>query len=187
MTFEETQKIVMTMMALYPQTYRSYTDEQTLTVIQAWSMVFDDIPYEEVSNALMSFYKQSEKGFPPVPGELRKIVFDAHKAKTGTQTMTAMQAWDIVRPRLSKTAWDDENIQFNTLPPLIKQAIGSASTMRSWGQLPSDTVGTVIMSQFVRSYNAQAERQEQAERTDYKLLIGDTEHMKLLEELRGIE
>lgn len=101
--------------------------------------------------------------------------------------MTAMQAWDIVRPRLSKTAWDDENVQFNTLPPLIQKAIGSASTMRSWGQLPSDTVGTVIMSQFVRSYNALAERQEQAERTDYKLLIGDTEHIELLEELRRIE
>lgn len=186
MNMQETSKIVTVVKSAYPNYYRKYTDEETAMMIQLWQAVLDDIPYSEINQAFISFMRNGYD-YPPQPGQLRKIVFDNHKAKTGTQTMTAMQAWDIVRPRLSKTAWDDENTQFNTLPPLIQQAIGSAATMRSWGQLPSDTVGTVIMSQFVRSYNALADRQEQAERTDYKLLIGDTEHTKLLEELRGIE
>lgn len=186
MNTQETAKIVTVIKSAYPNYYRKYTDEETATMIQLWQAVLEDIPYSEVNKAFVAYLQSGDCDYPPNAGQLRKIVFDKYKAEHGTQTMTAMQAWDIVRPRLSKTAWDDENIQFNTLPPLIQQAIGSASTMRSWGQLPSDTVGTVIMSQFVKSYNALAERHEKEQLQDYSKLIGSSEHRELLEELKQL-
>lgn len=178
----ETAKIVTAIKELYPNYYRKYTDQETKTMIQVWNMTLDDIPYNEVSKAVIKFVKTHTEGFPPNPAELRKLVYESIKPK---DEMTGLEAWSVVRKALSRSGWYSTE-EFEKLPKDIQKIVGSPNMLYEWSQTNSEQVGTVIASHFIKSYNAYKERESKMIMTDYKTMIGHGDQ-KLLDVLKELE
>ena len=58
--------------------------------------------------------------------------------------------------------------QFNKLPELIRQTLGSPNTLKEWGLVNTDSFNTVIQSNFLRSYRARSQSAK-----EYKMLPND--------------
>lgn len=182
MNKQETAKIVTIIQELYPVYYRNYSEDQTATMVQVWSMALDDIPYNEINKAVVRFVKEHTNGFPPNPAELRKLVYESVKPK---DEMTGLEAWNVVRKALSRSGWYSTE-EFKKLPKDIQRIVGSPNMLYEWSQTDSDQVGTVIASHFIKSYNAYKERESKTIMSDYKAMIGHGDQ-KLLDVLKELE
>lgn len=51
--------------------------------------------------------------------------------------------------------------EFDKLPPVVRRIIGSPSQLREWAMMDSDTVQSVVQSNFMRSYRARAQSERE--------------------------
>ena len=49
--------------------------------------------------------------------------------------------------------------EFDKLPPVIQRLVGAPSQLQEWAQMDSDTVNSVVASNFQRSYRARAKNE----------------------------
>lgn len=162
----ETASLVTIIQESYPNYYKGYTDKQTQTMIDIWSEVLNDVPFNQAKKALFNFLKTSNTDFPPTAGKIRRQAVDD---MTRGKVDDAMQAWNTTRKAIQNSAWSDD--AFESLPPLCREVVGSADTLRQWGQMQSETVGSVIMSQFIKAYNGRVEKHMN------QILVGATDQI----------
>ena len=117
-----------------------------------WYGLLSDLTYEVASMATQA-YMQSEK-FPPTPADIRKYAMRI--TAPITDDMSEIEAWGMVSKALKNGYYGAEK-EFEKLPPLIKQVIGSPSRLREMSQLDPSEVETVEQSHFVRNYRAKLE------------------------------
>lgn len=154
MTLDEVKKLIFILKATYPNHYRSFNDADYKNLSAAWAMVLEDYTYSQASAGLKIYLASDTKGFPPSPGQVIDCI---HKAKHNEQ-MTALEAWTLVRTAIGRSTYYAEE-EFNNLPKICQKVLGSADALRHMAQLPSDTVGSVEQSHFIRGYEAMVKRQ----------------------------
>ena len=105
---------------------------------------------------MKTFIVSDEKGFPPHIGAVKAAIAKL----TQPEALTEMEAWNLVRTKLSAYATHED---FLELPEVIQRAVGSASQLCQWAMLDMESL-PVIMSNFMRSYKAALTEQRERER-----------------------
>ena len=149
MNEQETGKILAVISEMYP----SFRKDRNIQATQdIWLTIFEHTPYEQVSQALMSYIATDTKGFPPVPGALNERICQARELNG----MNENEAWCLVFKALGRGIYNSEE-EFSKLPEEIQRIVGHPRQLHEWAMLDTHEVSTVIASGFKRSWRARME------------------------------
>ena len=174
---QETMKILSVLRGAYPAFYRDTSRQEAEAIVNLWADMFRDDDYMLVAAAVKSLIVADKKGFPPVIGQVKEYI----RKLTAPEEMTEQEAWALVHKAIKDGIWGAEE-GFNALPPQIQRIVGSPSQIADWARMDSDTVQSVVASNFQRSYRAKAKADKEyaALPADVKLAIGGlSERMRL--------
>lgn len=156
MTEIETMKIMAVLQAAYPQFYAKKSDEELSQIVSLWAEMFADEPYNLVAMAVKALIKTRESTFPPGIGEINARIMQL----TQPEELSEMEAWALVSQAVRNSAYNSQR-EFDRLPEVVQRVIGSPAQLREWSQMDSDTVNSVISSNFQRSYRARAKNERE--------------------------
>lgn len=123
---------------------------QDTMALDVWYSLLKDLPYKAAADSLQRHLQTNR--FPPTVADIRKGAIP--QADGG---MSELEAWALARKAI-RIDPEQAKEQYDKLPPVVQRAIGTVSNLCQWGMLPSDEVGTVIQSQFLRSYRIVRDR-----------------------------
>ena len=120
--------------------------------------------------AVKALIESDEKGFTPHIGAVKAKL----RLITGSDDLTEAEAWGIVAKAIRNSAYGARE-EFEKFSPIIKRIVGSPSQLREWGMMDSETVHSVVASNFQRSYKAIAQRERELAKLppDVKAIIGN--------------
>jgi len=161
----ETLKILTVLRVAYPGFYKTMDADSYRDTAILWCEMFKDDPFMLVSAAVKTLIATDEKGYPPHIGAVKS----AMARLTEKPEMTEMEAWNLVRAKMSAYA---THADFLELPEAIQRAVGSASQLCQWAMMEADHL-PVIMSNFMRSYRVAIADQRERSRIppDVRVLI----------------
>jgi len=183
MTREETLAIMAVLKAAYPNYYRDMKRTDAEGVVNLWATMFADEPAELVTMAVKAHIAGDSKGFPPHIGAIKEAIVRIQQPKE----LTELEAWAIVQRAISGASMSPQSMmyrngetdgktsaerKFDALPPILKRMVGNPGQLAAWAAMDEETVGTVIASNFQRSYRAVA-----AKEREYMALPGDVRRM----------
>lgn len=149
MNYNEALQILSVVCEVYPK----YADGRNLeTTADLWQKIFSSDSYKEVEAALFAFISTDEKGFPPAPGAVRAML---NKLRMPEGETTEAEAWGMVQKATRNSIYNADK-EFAALPEEIQRCVGSPATLREWAIMDSETLNTVVASNFMRSYRARA-------------------------------
>jgi len=142
MTREETQKILMTIQAAYP----NYKVPDKTVAIDLWMRIFQDMTYEMVNKGLQAYILADKSGFAPAPGQVRWMIKDlAPEAE-----LNESEAWALVYRALQNANYNAIQ-EFNALPDDVRRAVGDPIQLKEWATMDEDSI-SVAESNFKRTY-----------------------------------
>jgi len=153
MTREEVKELLVMIRALYPN-FNLKPEELTGT-INAWHMMLEEYPADAVGAALKIYAKTNNTGFAPSVSQLIGAIY----APRENNELSEGEAWALVKDAIRKGAYDSQEM-YDALPETVQRAVGNPAMIHEWAMTDSDTVNTVIMSNFQRSYKAVLARRE---------------------------
>lgn len=179
MTREETIKIMAVLKAAYPSYYKGMRADEANGVVALWWEMFADDEYPLVAAAVKAHIATDKKGFPPHIGAIK----DALIKITSPEEMSEMEAWGMISKALSNGLYGSKE-EFSKLPEVLQRIVGSPNQLREWAAMPTETVQSVVQSNFMRSYRARAgyEREYLAMPSDVKTLLAGVADTKRLPE-----
>lgn len=65
--------------------------------------------------------------------------------------MTEADAWNLVAAAVRNGIYGAKE-EFEKLPPILRRIVGSPATLREWAAMDSETLHSVVSSNFQRSY-----------------------------------
>lgn len=143
MTREETAKILVVLKTAYPSFYRN--SEEVTDAINLWSTMFADDNPRIVMEAVKSLICTLK--YPPTIADIKEKINLILVPKQATE----MEAWSTVLDAI-KDANYNASLHFENFPDTIKKIVGSPGQLREWAQMDSQTVNSVVQSNFMRSY-----------------------------------
>lgn len=180
MTIEETGIIMDILKTAYPRFYSGPNAPDKMKTLRLWAEMFarDDVAL--VAAAVKALIESDSKGFPPHIGAVKEKL----RLISAGDEMTEAEAWGIVAKALRNSAYGSRE-EFEKFPPVIKRIVGSPSQLREWGMMDSETVHSVVASNFQRSYKAIAQREREIAKLppDVKALVGKLTEGKKLDAL----
>ena len=164
----ETMGIMAVLKEAYPMYYRDKSKTELNAAVNLWAEMFADDDINLVKAAVKTYIANDTKGFPPVIGQIKSALYKL----THSEQMSEVAAWGLVSKALKNGFYNAEQ-EFEKLPPVVQKAIGSADRLRDWSQVDVQAVQSVISSNFMRSYKAklQVEQEYQQLPSDIKQLI----------------
>ena len=173
MTRDEIKEMLMVIQAAYP----NYKPQDKTVAVNTWYMMLKDHEKEVVEAALKIYIASDTSGFAPAIGQL----IDKINTVTAPPELNSMTAWGLVSKALSNGLNGAEK-EFEKLPPTVKKAVGSPENLRHWAMSDVRSVETVIQSNFIRSYEAEVRRKNEAAKTpkDVMALIDKISNQKLI-------
>lgn len=172
MTREETLAIMALLKAAYPNYYKDMKRADAEGVVNLWATMFADEPADLVAMAVKAHIASDVKGFAPHVGAIKEAIIRIQQPKE----MTEMEAWALVERAISGASMSPQSMMyrngvtdgktsaernFDKLPPLLKRIVGNPGQLAAWGAMNEETVGTVIASNFQRSYRAIAAKERE--------------------------
>ena len=151
MNREETISIMAVLKAAYPNYYKDMKRGDAEAIIALWTSMFSDEPAEVVAVAVKAHIASDVKGFPPHIGAIKAAI---GKIKSPDE-MTEIEAWNYVVKAIRNSNYNSRE-EFEKLPPIVQRLVGSPNQLREWAMMDSETVNSVISSNFQRSYKARA-------------------------------
>lgn len=152
MTRQETGIIMDILRAAYPRFYAGPEAPDPKAAISLWAGMFADEPVELVAAAVKAFIASDTKGFPPHIGAIKNAIHDLRSAKSMDET----EAWNLVRKAVANSGYEAAE-EFRRLPEQIQRIVGSSNQLRDWSQMDSDTLNSVVASNFQRAYRTRQE------------------------------
>lgn len=170
MTREGVIKIMSVLRGAYPQFYRDISKAEALDTINLWTDMFANDDESLVAAAVKSVIESDEKGFPPTIGQVKAKM----RLLTSAGELTEADVWNIVKKALRNGIYDAAK-EFAAFPPVVKRIVGSSEQLREWATMDSETVHSVVASNFQRSYRAISAREREIAKlpADVKALLGD--------------
>lgn len=169
MTREETIKVLAVLKAAYPAFYRGMKADELNGIVNLWASQFEGDDYKTVGAAVQAHIATDTKGYPPHIGAIKEAI----RKITQPDEMSEMEAWGYVASALRNSGYNSVT-EFDKLPPVVRRIVGSPSQLREWAMMDSDTVQSVVQSNFMRSYwvRAQSEREYLALPESVRELMG---------------
>lgn len=154
MTDQEVTKMFYMVKAAYPKVFKDYDEKMTANYLDAWNMVFRDVPAVDGYAGLKAYMSTEKSGFPPSPGQIMNCI---HQLKPDT-IPNEMEAWTLVDRAVRNSNYNADE-EFNRLPQIVRRAVRTPARLREWAQMDTATYQTVEQSNFMRVYRAEAERE----------------------------
>lgn len=154
MNKKEAAQIIAIMQTNYPDEFRNMSDQAMMAKVNLWAKMFEEYSYTEMELAVYAHMATDTGRFMPPVGVIRSMLVKISQP----EEMTELEAWAYVSKALRNSAYNSAE-EFEKLPPVVQRLVGSASQLREWGQMDSDTVNSVVASNFQRSYRARAKNE----------------------------
>lgn len=159
MNKDEASLIVGLLQFNYPDYMRDLTDAALTTYVGLWQSFFADEPYALVEAAVKAHIASTTDRFMPNIGQIKEQI--RKLTAPDEQRITETEAWAMVSNALRNGTYGYKE-EFAKLPPAVQRAIGNENTIREWASMDSETVQSVIASNFMRSYRVAAENEREA-------------------------
>ena len=153
MELKQALQVLAVLKAAYPQHYRGLSDGDIRAMATLWASMFEE-PYGDVMQAVKAHIVTDARGFCPTIGAVKEQLARMRESRRGG-ALTEHEAWELVRQAL-KNGYYGAQQEFAKLPAVVQKILGGPSQLRDWAMLPDEQVGTVIASNFMRSYRARA-------------------------------
>lgn len=153
MNREETLAIMGVLKAAYPNYYKDMKRGDAEGIVELWHSMFADDPAQIVAAAVKAHIASDEKGFPPHIGAIKTAIVKL--TKPPELELSEMEAWGLVRRAVSNGIYGAKK-EFDALPPVVQQVVGSPNQLKEWAMMDEDVVASVVSSNFQRSFKARA-------------------------------
>lgn len=163
----ETLKIMAVLRGAYPAFYRDMSRKEAESVVALWAEMFAEDDVAIVAAAVKALIATDDKGFPPHIGAVKAKV----RQITQPSGMTPQEAWNLVAKAIRNSAYESRE-EYGKLPKEIQRLVGSPNQLRYWALMDSETVHSVVASNFQRSFAAR-----QKADNDFKALPRDVQAM----------
>lgn len=162
MTRDEFKILVKAMKAVY--THPTFIPDQH--AFDIWYEMLKDIDYKTASFAIKK-YMQSEEREPSV-ASIRKYVLDLTQRAEKTNEM---EAWTIIQKAIRNSLYHAEE-EFNKLPQIVQKAVVHPRQLREWAMMENvdGRAWNVMQSNFMRTYRAEVEKENEIRRLSPDLL-----------------
>lgn len=150
MTENDALTILAVLKTAYPYFYKDATPQSARDTLDLWASLFVEDDPATVGLAVKSFIAADERGFPPVPGQIKAIM----RTLAAEEYESELKAWGMVRKALSNSQYNSRQ-EFEKLPPIVQKTIGNAAMLREWCVLDTETVNVTIANAFMRSYRTE--------------------------------
>ena len=167
MTRQETGIIMDILATAYPRFYAGPDAPDPEKAVALWAEMFAEDDVAVVAAAVKALIATDDKGFPPHIGAVKAKV----RQITQPSGMTPQEAWNLVAKAIRNSAYDSRE-EYDKLPKDIQRIVGSPNQLRGWALMDSDTVHSVVASNFQRSFAAR-----QKADNDFKALPRDVQAM----------
>lgn len=173
MTLAETGAVMDALKTAYPRYYAELAGGRRESALVMWASAFEGDDVRVVLAAVRSFIEMDEKGFPPVPGQIKAKI----RLITQRGEATEAEAWAVVSRAIENAGYPElAEVEFQRLPEYIQRILGGrergVAQLREWAQMKADTVHSVVASNFQRSYREFAARER-----EYRALPPDIRRM----------
>ena len=174
MTRDETKKIV----AVVSMTYPNFKPENLTDTVNAWHLFLEDYSYREISLALKAYVQTSGTAFPPSVSEIINYVYKVEELNE----LSDADAWNMVRLATCDSLYHSKE-EFDGFPDDVKAVVGSHEQLRAWAELDTETLESVIASNFKKEYRALLTRKNETMRLpgEMRSLIGKTADRLMIE------
>lgn len=174
MTIDEMAEVMDVLEIAYPAFYAKQDEDAKFKAAELWAVMFADEPWEMVAMAVKAFIASDTKGFPPNIGQIKGIIGKMTMPKT--LEMTELEAWTLVRKAIKGASMADWSrrmlpdmtmgppsavVQFEQLPPLLRQLVGDPRQLALWEELPDNEINTIIQSNFMRSWRSRVSHEKE--------------------------
>lgn len=156
MTRKEAAEIFTILQSNYRDFSRNWSDTVINAKINLWFMQFRDDDYKEVLAAVMAYIAtDTGRDMPPVGAIKAKLV-----EIRMPEEMTPQEAWDLVSKATRNSTYNSGE-EFAKLPPVVQRLVGSPMQLKEWAAMDTDTLQSVIGSNFQRSYKVRAAKERE--------------------------
>lgn len=175
----ETLKIMAVLRGAYPNFYRNMSDQDVENAVGLWNDMFRSDEYVLVAAAVKSLLETDEKGYPPHIGSVKAKM----RLLTEREEPTEAEVWNLVSKALRNGLYGSKE-EFDKLPPAAQRVVGSPEQLRSWAMMDSETVQSVVASNFQRAYRTIVQREREIARlpADVRALLEQVSAPLALEE-----
>lgn len=156
MTKKEMAEIIAMMQTNYPDSFRDMSDAAMLGKINLWFMQFRDDDYKEVLAAVMAHIATDTNRFMPPVGVIKAKLVEIRMP----EEMTPQEAWELVSKATRNSTYNSGE-EFAKLPPVVQRLVGSPMQLKEWAAMDTDTLQSVIASNFQRSYKVRAAKERE--------------------------
>lgn len=159
MTPKDVTSLLLVLQTEWPQSFKGQTPEDIKRKASLWSEMFADDDLVLVLAAVKAIIVAGTREFAPNVGQIKEQM----RKLTEREGMTELEAWAIVKKAISRSAYNAK-AEYGKLPPTLQRLVGSSGQLRDWAMMDSETLDSVIASNFQRSYKvrAKAEAEYQA-------------------------
>ena len=147
--------------------YEDFAPSNPSKVVDVWLEEFEEFPYEVVLAAVKAFASSDKRDYPKPPkiGQIREKIFEL----STMNFPSAMESWNRVQRAISRgRLYAGE--EFEKLNPIEKKVIGSPTTLYNWSITDIKTLGTVIQSNYIKSYDTMFEREKEKAKIPRKIM-----------------
>ena len=156
MNQKETIAVLAVLKTAYPQFYRGLSPQELQETVTLWSEMFAAVDFQVVKAAVKAHIATDAKGYPPHIGAIKAAI----RKITQPDEMSEMEAWGYVSRALRNSSYNSIK-EFERLPPVVRRIVGAPSQLREWAAMDSDTVQSVVQSNFMRSYRARSQSEQE--------------------------
>lgn len=156
MTRDDVIKIMSVLRGAYPHFYRDISKQEAYDTINLWTDMFSNDDASIVAAAVKSLIDGDDKGFPPTIGQVKAKI----RLLVRSDELTEAEAWNLVSKAVKNGLYGSVE-EFEKLPPAVKRIVGSPSQLRDWASMDSETLHSVVASNFQRSYKVVATREKE--------------------------
>lgn len=156
MNKQETKQILTILKVNYPQSFKNWDREQSQMYLDLWSEAFKDDDVNIVINAVKTIIYSDTREFAPNIGQVKDKIFSL----THEYEMTEYEAWGLVKKALKNSGYHARE-EFDKLPQVVQRLVGEPRQLYDWSMMNTDTVDSVIASNFMRSYKVRAKHEKE--------------------------
>lgn len=156
MTKKEMAEIIAIMQANYPDDFRGMSDKAMNGKINLWFMQFRDDDYKEVLAAVMAHIATDTGRWMPPVGVIKAKLTEIRLP----EELTPQEAWELVSKATRNSTYNSAE-EFDKLPPVVQRLVGSPMQLKEWAAMDTDTLQSVVGSNFQRSYKVRAAKERE--------------------------
>ena len=156
MTYDETLAIMGVLKAAYPNYYRDMKRSEAEGIVALWAEMFADYSAAEVALAVKAHIANDKKGYPPHIGAITESI----QKLRHQDDMTELEAWGMVMKAIRNGIYNSRE-EYEALPPILQKLVGGPDQLREWAIMDTETINSVVASNFQRSFKARAKNERE--------------------------